>query len=176
MVWNFALEVKQTTQTTYDFILIPSSLSLFFWHARIIGESKTETFVDSVGDQAFGYTINLTSINEIRAKSNKSLLLLLYKYAINNYYNKDLVNAYATLDVVKKQFDNLWDQLCKCITYEILTFWQYFSSYFKIAPLSTFKFVEPKMEENTKKEYEDHAMKTLEYVDKFSSLCFSSNK
>ncbi|KAI9363761.1 hypothetical protein BD770DRAFT_440206 [Pilaira anomala] len=140
--------VKTSNETMMDQLL----KTKFCWRAQILGDCKTEKFVDSLGIQRSGSTIDITYINCITKALNRSLLLLLYKYAINNYSNKDLVNAYATLHVVKDQFDNLWNTLF---------------------PLVTFKFVEPKMDENTKKGYKEHTMKTLDYVDK--SLLFYEN-
>ncbi|KAI9366568.1 hypothetical protein BD770DRAFT_405839 [Pilaira anomala] len=88
-------------------------------------------------------------------KYDQPLLLLLYKHAINNYYNKDLVIVNAPLELVKKKFEKLWDL---------------------VSPLSTFKNIVPKVPADMREECEEYSMKALELVDKFATLRLSSNQ
>lgn len=85
---------------------------------RIQGYENQETFVGADGNSKISKTITPSNINFVSANSNKALLLLLYKYAINNYYNKDLVVAYTPLNVVEEEFE----KLCKYITIACLHF------------------------------------------------------
>lgn len=80
---------------------------------------KKKEIVGTAGEANIVCNIKLSKINGVSAKSNKSLLLFLYKHAIENYDNNDLVIARASLDTVKKQFENLFSLLCKCIIYII---------------------------------------------------------